>query len=52
VSGGASELPNGAGAWARVLGESSAAVSAALHAAWDEARRAVLGVPAPDRRKT
>jgi urease accessory protein len=52
VTGGASELPNGAGAWARVLGESSAAVSAALHAAWDEARRAVLGVPAPDRRKT
>jgi len=52
VAGGASELPNGSGAWVRVLGASSAAVSAALHAAWDEARRAVLGTPAPNRRKT
>lgn len=52
VLGGASELPNECGAWVRVLGGTSAGVSAALHAAWDEARLAVLGVPAPNRRKT
>lgn len=52
VLGGASELPNGCGAWVRVLGASSAAVSAALLAAWDEARLAVIGAPAPNRRKT
>lgn len=51
VSGGASELPNGCGAWARVLGPSSSGVQAALHAAWDEARLALVGAPAPDRRK-
>jgi urease accessory protein len=52
IVGGASELPSGCGAWVRVLGATSSAVSAALHAAWDEARLAVLGVPAPNRRKT
>ena len=52
VLGGASELPNGCGAWVRVLGAGSSDVSAALHAAWDEARVLVLGVPAPNRRKT
>lgn len=52
VSGGASALPNGCGAWARVLGPSSLAVQAALHAAWDEARMALVGAPAPNRRKT
>ena len=52
VEGGASELPNGCGAWVRVLGATSAGVTAALHAAWDEARLAVLGAPAPNRRKT
>ena len=51
VSGGASELPNGWGAWARVLGPSSREVQAALYAAWDEARLALVGAPAPDRRK-
>ncbi len=51
VAGGASELPNGCGAWVRVLGASSLHVSAALHAAWDEARLALIGVPAPHRRK-
>ena len=51
VFGGASELPNGCGAWARVLGPSSRQVQAALHAAWDEARMALFGIPAPDRRK-
>jgi urease accessory protein len=52
VMGGASELPNGSGAWVRVLGPSSLDVSAALHAAWDEARLALIGAPAPSRRKT
>jgi urease accessory protein len=52
VVGGASELPNGCGAWVRVLGPSSSSVVAALHAAWDEARLALLGAPAPNRRKT
>jgi urease accessory protein len=50
--GAASELPNASAAWVRVLGESSLNVSAALHAAWDEARRALIGAPAPSRRKT
>lgn len=52
VMGGASELPNGRGVWVRVLGAGSIEVSAALHAAWDEARLALIGVPAPIRRKT
>lgn len=52
VFGGASELPNDCGAWVRILGATSAAVAAALHAAWDEARVALIGVPAPNRRKT
>jgi urease accessory protein len=52
VLGGASELPNGCGAWVRALGDTSGEVAAALHAAWDEARLAVIGVPAPNRRKT
>lgn len=52
VRAGVSVLPNDAGAWVRVLGEDSLAVSAALHAAWDEARLALIGSPAPDRRKT
>lgn len=52
IRGGASELPNGCGAWVRVLGPTSATVAAALHAAWGEARIAVLGAPVPNRRKT
>lgn len=52
VFGGSSELPNGCGAWVRVFGATSSAVTAALHAAWDEARIAVVGAPAPNRRKT
>lgn len=52
VLGGASELPNDSGVWVRVLGASSLEVSSALHALWDEARRALIGVPAPLRRKT
>lgn len=52
VVGGASELPNGCGVWVRLLGSHSFEVSSALHSAWNEARLALIGVPAPDRRKT
>jgi urease accessory protein len=52
VTGGASELPNGCGAWVRILGGSSSAVQAAQQVAWNEARLALTGFPAPDRRKT
>jgi hypothetical protein len=36
----------------RLMGRTSAHVRQALHAAWDEARLALTGMPAPDRRKT
>ncbi len=52
ITGGASELPNNCGAWVRILGADSIGVSAALHAAWDEARLALTSAPAPNRRKT
>lgn len=52
VVGGASELPNGCGAWVRLLGANSLDVSSALHSTWNEARLALIGAPAPDRRKT
>jgi urease accessory protein len=52
VLGGASELPNGCGTWVRVLGADSIDASAALHAAWNEARLALTGAPDPHRRKT
>ena len=52
ITGGASELPNDCGAWARILGADSIGVSAALNAVWDEARLALTGAPAPHRRKT
>jgi urease accessory protein len=51
VIGGASTLPNDSGVALRILGPTSRAVGAALHAAWDVARLVVLGAPAPDRRK-
>jgi urease accessory protein len=47
---GATALPNDAGVMVRALGE-RAAVSGALDAAWDEARRTLVGAPAPARRK-
>jgi urease accessory protein len=47
---GATALPNDAGVMVRALGD-RAAVSGALDAAWDEARRALVGAPAPERRK-
>ena len=51
VLAGASELPSGCGAAARILGPTSKAVRAALTSVWNTARVEVLGVPAPDLRK-
>jgi UreD-like urease accessory protein/molybdopterin-dependent oxidoreductase-like protein protein len=51
VVAGVSELPNGCGIVVRALGRSSKAVQAAVVAAWNEARLALLGAPAPDLRK-
>lgn len=48
---GVSELPNGAGVAVRVLGHRSADVTEAVTAAWDETRKATLGVGAPDDRR-
>ncbi|MEV5502408.1 urease accessory protein UreD [Nonomuraea fuscirosea] len=52
LPGGASTLPHGAGAWARLLGEESPSVNATLERLWDLARRLITGRPAPDRRKS
>jgi urease accessory protein len=51
VIAGVSELPNECGASARLLGPTSKAVRATVTNAWNAARLAVLGVPAPDLRK-
>jgi urease accessory protein len=51
VLAGVSELPNGCGASVRLLGASSKVVRAALGTAWNAARLALLGTPAPDLRK-
>jgi urease accessory protein len=51
VLAGVSELPNGCGASARLLGPTSKAVRAAATSAWNAARLALLGAPAPDLRK-
>ena len=51
VLAGVSELPNGCGASARLLGATSKSVRAALANAWNAARLALLGAPAPDLRK-
>lgn len=48
---GATELPNGAGVMVRALGDRAEVVTGALYAAWDCARRDILGAPAPERRK-
>lgn len=48
---GATELPNRAGVMVRALGERAEVVTEALHAAWDRARRDLVGAPAPERRK-
>jgi urease accessory protein len=52
VVAGASELPNGAGVALRFLGPASATVQSAMNAVWNEARRALLGIPALDPRKS
>jgi len=51
VRAGATALPNDAGAMVRVLGAETEPVRTAMRAAWDEARRALVGAPAPARRK-
>lgn len=51
VLSGVSELPNGCGVTVRLLGPTGAAVERARTVAWDAARRALLGVPAPSLRK-
>jgi urease accessory protein len=48
---GVSELPNGCGVSVRLLGATSNVVGAALRTAWNAARLALLGTPAPDLRK-
>ncbi|MET3862188.1 urease accessory protein [Dietzia sp. 2505] len=48
---GVSTLPEGCGAWARVVGGTPEAVEAAVRAVWSAARGHVLGAPAPDLRK-
>ena len=49
---GVSVLPHDCGAWLRVLGSDSPAVTAAVRQAWDAVRRLLLGVPAPVIRKS
>ena len=47
----ASALPNGAGAWVRVLARGAIGARAALHAAWSAARSEITGqAPAPRRK--
>jgi len=48
---GATTLPNGAGVVVRALGSESEPVTGALRDAWDEGRRCLLDVPAPEVRK-
>lgn len=49
---GVSVLPGDCGAWVRALGSSSPSLDRAMRAAWDGARRLVVGVPAPRLRKS
>ncbi|MFH8221178.1 urease accessory protein UreD [Streptomyces sp. NPDC018057] len=49
---GVSVLPEDCGAWARIMGSDPPAVARALRGAWDAVRRLLIGVPAPDLRKT
>ena len=51
VLGGVSELPNGCGVAVRLLGPTSKAVQTARTTAWNAARLALLGAPAPNLRK-
>ncbi|MFF2141547.1 urease accessory protein UreD [Kitasatospora sp. NPDC058190] len=49
---GVSVLPQDGGAWLRLLGSDSRVCAAALRTAWDAVRRLLIGVPAPELRKT
>ncbi|NEA48276.1 urease accessory protein UreD [Streptomyces sp. SID10815] len=49
---GVSVLPDDCGAWARIMGSDSPTVTRALRTAWDAVRRLLIGLPAPDLRKT
>ncbi|WP_051969183.1 urease accessory protein UreD [Kitasatospora azatica] len=49
---GVSVLPGDCGAWLRVLGSDSPAVTAAAHRAWDAVRRLLIGAPAPAMRRS
>lgn len=48
---GATELPNGAGAAVRFIANSTPDARKTKRAAWDAARRSLLGVPVPPRRR-
>lgn len=49
---GVSVLPDECGAWLRVLGDDPGVVRVGVARAWDAVRRLLIGVPAPDLRKT
>ncbi|MGE7437467.1 urease accessory protein UreD [Kitasatospora sp. NPDC001175] len=49
---GVSTLPGECGAWVRVMSDESPALTRAMRAAWDALRRLLIGVPAPDLRKS
>jgi urease accessory protein len=51
VRAGATALPNDAGVVVRAVGHRAESVTAAVRAAWDEARTALVGVGAPDPRR-
>jgi len=51
VDAGATALPNDAGVVARMVSETTAGARRAKRAAWDAARRRLLGAPAPPRRR-
>lgn len=49
---GVSTLPDGCGAWLRVVGRDQEQVEAAVRQAWSAVRSLLLGAPAPDLRKS
>lgn len=51
VNGASGELPNNAGALARILAPDARSAERALRRAWAAARDALLGLPLPERRK-
>jgi len=51
VLAGVSELPSRCGVAVRMLGHTALELKAAFHAAWNDARVALIDVPAPDLRK-